>query len=107
MHCIHAGAHDLQYVVRLLSSLPGKWETIGQVLTVTNLTTIKTNYNNDPQRCLLEMLHSWLNGVYDRHQCPESPCGWRLVWAVADIAGGQSRRMAEAYAKSLSGELIQ
>ena len=46
--------------------MAAKWKIIGDYLTVKNLGDIK---HSDIQRCLIDMLANWLNGLFSRGKC--------------------------------------
>ena len=98
------GIGDLGCVLRVLhdAGLAGKWQALGQTLTVSDdsLDGFSTRFRGDSNLCLLHTMAAWLNG---RKRLRDPPSWWRVIWAIADPMGGDKPRVARNIAGKFRG----
>ena len=85
--------------------MAGNWRLLARSLRLppSIASRIAKKCDNDPNECLLSVLHEWLKRVQDvwRHGCPS---WYLLVKAVAHPAGGGDLALANAIAQKYAGE---
>ena len=90
-----AGPHDLPNVLRALTNIRYKWVVLAIQFGIPwqIIETVRHNYPQDPDRCLMYVLDQWLNENYNTKQFGH-PSWRRVCEVIAERSGGDNRSLA-------------
>ena len=107
-HPLGPGEDDLADVVEAVLDIAAKWKSLGLALGIrrAGLDTISAKHPNDPNECLTDVLHAWLQ---QQHCDAKKFCkpSWKLLCqAVHRSVGGNNPALARKIAEEHSVPLV-
>ena len=97
---LFSGMDDFVDVMEEVIEVASRWLFIGLALRLksSELDTISSNNHDDPQKCLKDMLVTWLQQCYDTQKF--GPPSWRMLCqAISKPAGGNNPALAREIAE--------